>query len=194
MSTPIIQLNHQPFEFITPTQKDPSLLEISDVLDQIRGQYADSVVHGIEVNQIPIDLEDLSSAELFPLAEVKTLSVQVRSARSTALETLDTLGDFLDQLSQISKEIRSSEDLVRLVGGLTTTVDSLQECRRILGAPSPEAQRTLQHLERDLVEIMAELSELIEAKKDLERHPLLQVSLPRHLDQWRSQGISALIT
>jgi hypothetical protein len=188
-----ILVNQNPFEFALPREKAEHLAEVSDVLSQIRTHYPDHLIHAISVNQIPIDLEDLSSAELFPLSEVSSLSVQIKSARSTALETLDHLSDFLAQLSEISMEIRGREDLQRLVSGLTTTVDSLQECRRVLGDPTPEAKVTLGNLEKEMVEIMNEMSDLIESNKDLGRHPLLQISLPRHLQRWRGEGIAALI-
>jgi hypothetical protein len=175
---------------------------LGELLEFVRGIYS---TESCCISSIRIDGEEISeSAEKalapLPLSELRAIEVLTAHPRELAEETLQDMMQFCAPLAERSRQAgecfrgegHPSRELASLVDGINVFTEALRGARQILRIKANALPR-IDVLEADLVSIMKDVVHYYEDGETAYVVELLSEHLPRNIDEWKSEGIPALI-
>jgi hypothetical protein len=134
----------------------------------------------------------------YPLSQIGSVEVYTSHPREVAQETLQSLIEYLPTLESYCRKAAqavyekefSAENLPKIIEGITILTDAVLNVKQIfrIGLIQP-----LGVLEADLLSIMKDLLTSQQRGQKEYMQELLGFHLPKNLEQWRTQGLPALI-
>lgn len=171
----------------------------SAFMEQVRRQFNSeaSVIASIRVDGDELDGEREEQLSALPLSEIGSIELFTAHPREIAEETLQNLLDFTSHLEQFSRQSAEKllahqvpQEFMKLIDGIEIFTGGLVQVRMTLRIGRLEPVSVL---EADLLSILKDLVEFTESGDRDYVIDLLQNHLPLNLEDWRREGIPALI-
>lgn len=185
----------------------------ASLMDLVKENMVDS---GHLISSVRVDGRELGEADELDLADVPLQELSQVDITSTeplnlAMETLETLSVFTDQLIElcahaaggVAGAVRSSTEanedaeqeklisLKNLVDGIQTFVDTITTVKSMIPGRAAGIN-SVRVLEAELLSVLRDLLEAERTGDDAYRSDLLREHLPRNLADWKADGIEAL--
>ncbi|MGK5084505.1 hypothetical protein WDW37_14515 [Bdellovibrionota bacterium FG-1] len=173
--------------------------KVQEFMDHVRRQFNSdaAIIASIRVNGNELDGDGEAAIAELPLSEIDSVEVFTAHPRELAEETLQSLMEFTTHLEKLSRQSASKleakvtpSEFLRLVDGIETFTDALMQTKQILRIGRMEP---INVLEADLASILKDLVEFTESGQKDYVIDLLKNHLPINLEDWRREGIPALI-
>ncbi len=166
--------------------------DFGSLVRHVRGRMTGSeqIVSRISVNGVPLEDSDEADLAAVLIADLDTVEVRTQSPREIAVETLEALLEFSDQLAQVSSTCGEASDLRRLIDGISIFVESLSQARAAL---SKEACLEVDAQEEELASLLESLLSTMNQPGDLPQMELMSQRIPQHFAVWRDVAIPALL-
>ncbi|MGE0615145.1 MAG: hypothetical protein AB7P04_05865 [Bacteriovoracia bacterium] len=177
----------------------PSIQNLGEYVQQIYRKYSNEHELVASVLVDGIELTDANEKQLagLNLQQINSIEVLTSTPQQVASETLTVLMDFMDHLirlsQSLSQEIGNADFHARfngLANGLETTVQTFATVKTVSRAG---LDQSINLLEADLHSILKDLLAFYEQKQNDFLRDLLANHLPTNLQEWKDQGIPALI-
>jgi phosphoenolpyruvate carboxylase len=134
----------------------------------------------------------------YPLSQIGSVEVYTAHPREVAQETLQNLIEYLPTLESFCRRASQTvyekefamDSLSKVIEGITILTDAVLNVKQVfrIGIISP-----LDVLEADLLSIMKDILSAQQRDQKEYMEELLGHHLPKNLEQWRTQGLPALI-
>jgi hypothetical protein len=189
-------------DLLRPSESGQSALEdqrVDEFIELVRRRFNTeaAVIASIRVNGTELNGEDEAALGALPVSVIDSIEVFTAHPRELAEETLQTLLEFTKQLEQLSRQAAAKleagikpQEFLRLIDGLETFSAALLQIKQVLriGVLGP-----VNVLEADLASVLKDLIDFTEAGNREYVIDLLQNHLPLNIQDWRLEGIPALI-
>jgi hypothetical protein len=177
----------------TPEQR------IEELMLQIRREFnSDSaLISSIRINGSELNGEEELALASLTVGQIESVEVFTSHPRELAEETLQSLSEFTLHLESFSRQAADHleagqfpHEFVKLVEGIQTFTEALEGSKSILRITKLDPVNIL---EADLTSILKDLLSFAEGGEKEFVVDLMRNHLPLNLEDWRREGIPALI-
>ena len=172
---------------------------VQEFMEEVRKRFNSeaAVIASIHIDGHELDGEQEARLADRQLSQIDLVEIFTAHPREIAEDTLQNLLEFTTHLEQLSRNSAEKlqagqvpHEFLKLVDGIDTFTSALIQVRQILRIGRLEPVHVL---EADLMSILKDLVEFTENGNREYVVDLLQNHLPLNLDDWRREGIPALI-
>lgn len=154
-----------------------------------------SLLKTIRIDGVEMGYFDQGELAIVPLSGIRSVEVFTTSLKELAEETLQELLPYCEGLSDMSMRVAADltghqREFRQLIDGIEMLIESVVTVRMTLRAGAIQSVKVL---EAELLSIMKDLLDAQQAGRAEYLQTILGEHLPAHLEEWRTQGLPALI-
>jgi hypothetical protein len=173
--------------------------QVSELIERVRHDFNsdNALISCIRINGQELNGEDEDAIASLPVSQIESLEIITTHPRELAEETLQSLIEFTMHLESFSRQAadhlekgKFPHEFVKLVEGIQTFTDALMGVKQILRVGIMEP---INVLEADMGSILKDLVQFAEGGQREYVVDLMRNHLPLNLEDWRREGIPALI-
>jgi hypothetical protein len=171
--------------------------DLGELIQHIETTYVSdsALLSSVLIDGVEMTCYDQNELATLPLTGIRSVEVVTTTPKELAEETLQDLLPFCEGLADMSRRVAADlgsheREFRQLVDGIEMLIESVMTVRMTLRVA---AIPPVNVLEAEIVSILRDLVDSKQAGNQAHLSELLSEHLPKHLEDWRREGIPALI-